>query len=163
MPLQLHRIFGGIGSGRRFTRAHQSGHGSSTTGQTSSKGRRSKEPRQSRKADTGKTPSSHRRPQNIDYNTSEFEEIMKPLLPLSIKVTALEAKLEESKALHARWKTEDAKDNLQGEELVVRQCKEIGLIVFGFTLRDAQVDAIWTMFFERRDLLRWPRLVLAKA
>ena len=33
------------------------------------------------------------------------------------------------------------------------RCKELGLIVFGFTLHEAQVEAIHTLFFEQRDLL----------
>lgn len=33
------------------------------------------------------------------------------------------------------------------------QCKELGLIVFGFMLHDAQAEAIHTLFFEQRDLL----------
>lgn len=78
-------------------------------------------------------------------------------MPLSSEVTDLEAKLKEIKALHARWRVEDEKEALENQEdLVTRQkqrCREIGLFVFDFTLRDAQVDAIWTLFYERRDLL----------
>lgn len=68
----------------------------------------------------------------------------------------MEAKLQETKAFHARWKMEDEKDTLEKEALVTCQkqrCRDIGQIVFGFILRDAQVEAIWTLFYERRDLL----------
>lgn len=42
------------------------------------------------------------------------------------------------------------------EALEARQrnrCKELGLIVFGFTLHEAQVEAIQTLSFEQKDLL----------
>ncbi len=29
----------------------------------------------------------------------------------------------------------------------------MGSVIFGFTLQEAQVDAVWTLFYERRDLL----------
>ena len=29
----------------------------------------------------------------------------------------------------------------------------MGLIVFGFTLHEGQIDAIWTLFYEQKDLL----------
>ena len=78
-------------------------------------------------------------------------------MPLSSEGIDLEAKIKETRVLHARWKVEDEKETSENQEdLVLRQkqrCKEIGLVVFGFTLRDAQVDAIWTLFYERRDLL----------
>ena len=81
-------------------------------GQTLSKNRRNKGAHESRKADIRNTPKSYCWFQNIDYNNSEFEEIIKVLLPLSIEAIALEAKLEESKAFYAWWKTKDAKNNL---------------------------------------------------
>lgn len=33
------------------------------------------------------------------------------------------------------------------------RCKKLGLIVFGFILHEAQVEAIYTLFFKQRDLL----------
>lgn len=45
---------------------------------------------------------------------------------------------------------------LDREELIARRrqrCKDVGLSVFGFTLQEAQVDAIYTIFYEHRDLL----------
>lgn len=60
-------------------------------------------------------------------------------------------------ALHARWKYEDnEKQVLEGESLQTRQrtrCRELGLIIFGFPLHNAQVEAISTLFYEQRDLL----------
>lgn len=34
-----------------------------------------------------------------------------------------------------------------------QRCKDIGPIIFGFTLLEAQVDAICTLFYEQKDLL----------
>ena len=60
-------------------------------------------------------------------------------------------------ALHARWKYEDTEEQaLEEDALKARQqtrCRELGLIVFGFTLHDTQVEAIYTLFYEQRDLL----------
>lgn len=60
-------------------------------------------------------------------------------------------------ALHARWDYEDTeKQALQGESLQARQrtrCRELELIIFGFPLHDAQVEAICTLFYEQRDFL----------
>lgn len=44
----------------------------------------------------------------------------------------------------------------EGEALQAHQlarCKELGLIVFGFTFHNTQVDAIYTFFYEKIDLL----------
>lgn len=53
-------------------------------------------------------------------------------------------------ALHACWKYEDNEEEaLDGEALQTRQsarCKELELIVFGFTLHKAQVEAIYTLY-----------------
>lgn len=62
------------------------------------------------------------------------------------------------KALHKQWKSKDKEDLvlLQPDKLVARQrqrCKQVGSVIFGFTLQEAQVDAVWTLFYERRDLL----------
>lgn len=53
-----------------------------------------------------------------------------------------------------RWGT--AEEPLNGDALIARErhrCKEVGQIIFGFSLHDEQVDAIRTFFFEQRDLL----------
>lgn len=70
--------------------------------------------------------------------------------------TTIDDKLERIRALHARWKYEDTEEVLDGDALKTRQrsrCREIGLIVFGFTLHEAQIDAICTLFYDQRDLL----------
>ena len=71
--------------------------------------------------------------------------------------TTYDEKMARAMALHARWKYEYTKEQaLEGDALKARQqtrCRELGLIVFGFTLHDAQVEAICTLFFEQRDLL----------
>ena len=70
--------------------------------------------------------------------------------------TTLEDKLHRLEALHARWEYEDLEEAVEGLELVFCQkhrCKEVCLIVFGFTLHKGQIDAIWTLFYEQKDLL----------
>lgn len=70
--------------------------------------------------------------------------------------TTFEDKLERLKALYAKWKHEDVEEVVEGLELIFWQknrCKEVGLVVFGFALHQGQIDAIWTLYFERRDLL----------
>ena len=60
-------------------------------------------------------------------------------------------------ALHARWEYKDNEEEaLEGDALQAHQrsrCKELGLIVFGYTLHEGQIDAIHTLYYERRDLL----------
>lgn len=59
-------------------------------------------------------------------------------------------------ALHTQWRKEDVDHIVKGEELVRRQrqsWKELGLIIFGYTLHEEQVDAIWTLCYEHKDLL----------
>ena len=78
----------------------------------------------------------------------------------------MEAKLQETKALHARWKIEDEKDTLERKELVTRRkqrCRDIGQILFSFILRDAQVEAIWTLFYEQKDFLLLARTGFGKS
>ena len=68
----------------------------------------------------------------------------------------LENKLQRLRALHSKWQFKDKKEVVDGTELVFQQktkCKDIGSIFFGFTLYEGQIDAIWTLFYERRDLL----------
>lgn len=66
-------------------------------------------------------------------------------------------KLARVSALHARWKYEDNEEEvLKGDALQICQrarCKELWLIVFGFTLHEAQFEAIHTLFYERKGLL----------
>lgn len=67
-----------------------------------------------------------------------------------------EDKLERLKALYAKWEHEDIEEVVEGSELVFRQknrCKEVGLVVFGFALHQGQIDAIWTLYYKRKDLL----------
>lgn len=71
--------------------------------------------------------------------------------------TTYDDKLARVLALHAWLKYEDNEEEaLKGDALQMRQrtrCKELGLIVFGFTLHEAQIEAIHTLYYERRDLL----------
>ena len=60
------------------------------------------------------------------------------------------------KALHKQWKSEDKDSLLQVNELMARQmqqCKQVGSVIFDFTFQEAQVDAVWTLFYKRKDLL----------
>lgn len=60
------------------------------------------------------------------------------------------------KALYKQWKLDNKDSLLQDDELMAKQrqqCKQVGLVIFGFTLQEAQVDAVWTLFYEQRDLL----------
>ena len=45
---------------------------------------------------------------------------------------------------------------MEGDALQVRQrsrCKELGSIIFGFLLHEGQIEAMYLLFYERRDLL----------
>lgn len=98
MPLQTHRIPGG--GNRGHIKNQKNGHKSNTMGQTLSKGKRNRKPNQKKKTGCVKNSSIYHCPKSIDNNDSKLEEIMKPLLPLSIEATALETKLEETKVFH---------------------------------------------------------------
>lgn len=83
-----------------------------------------------------------------------------PVADLVEDSTITDDKLERINALHAKWRYEDTEGPLDGpldgDALKARRhnrCREIGLIVFGFTLHAAQVDAICTLCYEQRDLL----------
>ena len=69
-----------------------------------------------------------------------------PGAPIDVSMTTLEAS-----ALHARWKVEDREgDALCNDEVVFRRrerCNDIARIIFGHTLHDQQVDAIYTIFY----------------
>lgn len=85
-------------------------------------------------------------------------------MTLSIEESTLQAKLAETKALYARWK-EDLEELLE-EELIICQkqrCRDVGLIIFGFMLQEAQVEAIWTLFYSRNDLLLLARTGFGKS
>ena len=79
--------------------------------------------------------------------------------------TTNEDKVERVRALHSKWLYEDAEEIVEGEELAVRQrqrCKAIGQVVFGFVLHDPQIEAIWTLFYEQRDLLLMAKIGVGK-
>lgn len=51
---------------------------------------------------------------------------------------------------------EDTEKVVEGADLLLRQkrsIEDICSVVFGLTLHKAQIEAIWTLFCERRDLL----------
>lgn len=139
MPPQFQRFSGGRSS-------HQKGQGSGRRpGQRSFKGKRSREPGQNKRQDISETPQA-----------KNDEPI--PGSPAPEEDPSLQAKVGGIKTLHKQWKAEDAEDSvlLQADELMARQrqrCKQVGSVIFGFTLQEAQVDAVWTLFYEQRDLL----------
>lgn len=59
--------------------------------------------------------------------------------------------------LHAQWEYEDNEEEaLKGDALQACQrlrCKELGSIIFGFSLHKDQIKAMYTLFYKRRDLL----------
>lgn len=71
--------------------------------------------------------------------------------------TTYNDKLARVQALHARWEYDDNEEEaLEGDTLQARQrsrCNELGSIVFGFPLHEGQIEAMYTLFYERRDLL----------
>lgn len=139
MPPQFQRFSGSRSS-------HQKGQGSGRKpGQRLFKGKRSREPGQNKRQDISETPQA-----------KNDEPI--PGSPASEEDPSLQAKVERIKTLHKKWKAKDAEDSvlLQADELIARQkqrCKQVGSVIFGFTLQEAQVDAVWTLFYEQRDLL----------
>lgn len=80
---------------------------------------------------------------------------MRPDLVLE-KEASLQARLSSTKALYTQWKSEDIMVPVEGKALIAcrrQQCKDMGMSIFGFVLKKAQVDAIYTLFYEQRDFL----------
>lgn len=72
------------------------------------------------------------------------------------KSTTRADKIHRLAALHSKWAYEDKKEPIEGSELLGCQrqrCKAIGLVVFGSTLHEEQIDAISCLFYEQTDLL----------
>lgn len=101
------------------------------------------------------------RPAEDSHDEGSIEKTLQPLAELQVdNTTCMDDKLARVAALHAKWKWEDSTTNLSdsdSQEEVKRQqymrCQKISLVVFGFLLREAQVEAIWTLFYKRQDLL----------
>lgn len=95
------------------------------------------------------------------------DDLQKVIEPLAIYVSiTTEDKVLEASALHARWKVEDREgDALCNDEVVFcrrERCKDIARIIFGHTVHDQQVDAIYTIFYEERDLLLLAKTALGR-
>ena len=75
-------------------------------------------------------------------------------------------KLARVQALHTRWKYKDNEEEaLERDTLQAHQrsrCKELGLIVFGYTLHEGQIDAIHTLYYEQKDLLLLAKIGFGK-
>ena len=63
-------------------------------------------------------------------------------------------------ALRAQWEYEDNEEEaLDGDALQTCQrirCRELGLVVFRFKLYEAQIEAIYTLFYEKKDFVAPP-------
>ena len=68
---------------------------------------------------------------------------------------------------HIRWQYENTeKQALEREALQAHQqiqCKELGRIVFGFTLHNSQINIICTLFYKRIDLLFFAKTGFSKS
>ena len=130
---------------------------STPTSQNTSKGKRQRRTRHAKKQSIGKTPESLRHSNELSQPKRVFKSPLRldhDLEPDPSTITS--DKLAQIEALHARWAVEDSEQILEGNQLVELQkqrCKKVGKIIFRFNLRDTQLEAIWTLFYEQRDLL----------
>lgn len=66
-------------------------------------------------------------------------------------------KLARMQSLHAWWKYEDNEEEALEEDTLqtyqCSRCKELRLIVFGYTLHEGQINTIHTLYYKQRDLL----------
>lgn len=139
-------------NGSFHQKAQRNGQRLHATSQRSFKGKNKKETCQNKRQQLSETPTSHIQMRNDDKPTvgslvhgEEHGE------DYTLRANALGIK-----ALHKQWKSDDMDGLLWDNELVARQkqqCKQVGSVIFGFTLQKAQVDAVWTLFYEQRDLL----------
>ncbi len=95
-------------------------------------------------------------PRALAPNTSDVDlDVVANLVDDS--TTTFDDKLARVLALQAWWKYEDTEEEaLNGDALQALQrnkCKELELIVCRFPLYDPQVEAIYSLFYERGDLL----------
>lgn len=71
--------------------------------------------------------------------------------------TTAEDKFLKAFSLYTQWKKKDKEGDILSLDEVVscqkERCKDIGCIIFGYILHDQQVDAIYTLFYEKQDLL----------
>ncbi|MCJ1471297.1 hypothetical protein MMC07_009945 [Pseudocyphellaria aurata] len=75
----------------------------------------------------------------------------------SHELSDIRNRIERARALHAKWIFEDRDGAAESSVVDVphqqSRCRDIGLVVFGFVLHEAQVEAIRTLFYEQTDLL----------
>ncbi len=87
-----------------------------------------------------------------------IEEPLRGMLILGlIEASILKFKLSIIKALHTQWKDEKQRSFPQGKKLVkcqIQYYKNISMLVIGFTLSEAQVDIICTIFYGERGTWR---------
>lgn len=137
-------------SGNQSTKSH----GPSTKKQRQNKGKNSKKARPSKPADP-KTPTSRR--QLDPPGKLKSEQVLQLFLDFLAEANALKARLAKIKALHAQWRAYDMREaGLESEELVAwqrQQCKDVKLLIFRFVLQEAQIDAIYMLFYDHKDLL----------
>lgn len=145
MPTSSYRNFGGKRPNHKQQKGTQE---SKTSCRNGFQGKKNKEYQQKKR----KTPTTTSPESNLK---SESRDLINPPLPILVEDSISEAQPAKTAALHKRWKAED-KTILHREKLITRQkqrCRDVGLIAFGFALKEAQVDAIWTLFYAKKDLL----------
>lgn len=154
--------FAGRSSGGRGKHS-KGGQQSRNTRNQLPKGKRQRETRQSKHQ---KPNSSSSQPDTASPQ-SKAMTVMEPICEFFPDVpTPTRDRIARAQALHAKWKIEDLKEVVEGDALVARQrqrCKDVGVIIFGFVLQEAQVDVICTLFFEKRDLLFLARTGFGKS
>lgn len=147
MPAPSRRNFGGRKAHQQTRKSRSRAQG---IGPKSSKRNRGSKSRQSKQKNQ---VVAHSR----TNDTAQLESpiTLPPLVSVQTEELLWEAKVDEIKDLHARWKAENM-IHLERDELIARhrqRCKDAGLIIFGFTLQEAQVDALYTLFYKQKDLL----------
>ena len=132
MPPQNQRL---SRNGSSHQKAQRNGRRPHTTSQRSFKGKNKREVRQNNRQQPSETPTSHTQTRNDD------EPILESLVHEEELVHGEDSTLRANaigiKALHKQWKSEDMDGLLQDDEVVTRQrqqCKQVGSVIFGFTL-----------------------------
>ena len=82
-------------------------------------------------------------------------------------ITTYNNKVARLRVLHTRWVYKDMEIEALVEEVLQvhgwNKCKELGLMVFGYMLHEAQVEAIHTLFFDQKDLLLFAKIGFVKS
>ena len=131
-------------SSNRLSKRRQGGRKAPASGRRSYKRKRNENSSQNKYRNPTTSPPS-RDPPRSDPDPSRV-----------VEVPGEESPKDKLASLHKQWKCKDHLDSSEGNQLVTRQwqrCKDVGMAVFGFELQEGQVEAVSTLFYERRDLL----------